>query len=236
MYDPLETEISFEYLKKIAEKCKILKFGIVGGWAIFFYVNENYRKAFGMDYLKSRDIDIFIHNKHESKFEKIIKELGFEKSSYFFRYKLIYDRERKSIISEEQAKKIQMFNLIEIFLDVFSNKETKAVGSWSLDFLKGAKIQEMQEIPVIDIDALMQMKCISFFEREKLDKELKDSCDIYALLVYSEKKIKRTKLFAEAVKKIMGRDDLCDFIAENVLRDILKSGIVKSILRKYIIT
>ncbi len=233
MYDPLETEISFEYLKKLVEECKTLKFGIVGGWAVFFKVNENYRKAFGTDYLKSRDIDVFMHSKYESEFEKVIKKLRFEKSSYFFRYKLIYDRERKSLVGESQAKKTPMFNLIEIFLDVFSNEKTKIIGSWDFDFLKNAKIQEIQKIPVIDIETLMQMKCVSFFEREKLDKEFKDACDIYALLVYSEEKIKSTKLLKEAVKKILRRDDLCDFIAENVLRDSLKSGIVKSILRKY---
>lgn len=234
MYDPLETGISFEYLKKLAEKCKPLRFGIVGGWAVFFHVNENYRRAFGMDYLKSRDIDVFIHNRHESRFGEIIKKLGFEKSGYFFRYKLTYDRERKSLISENQAKKIPLFNLIEIFLDVFSNGETRKIGSWSFDFLKNAKIQRIQEIPAVDVKTLMQMKCVSFFERGKLNKEFKDACDIYALLVYSADKIHATKLLREAVKKILSRDDLCDFIAENVLKDSLKSGIVKSISRKYL--
>ena len=42
MYDSLETELSFEYLKKLAEECKNkkIRFAILGGWAVFFYVND----------------------------------------------------------------------------------------------------------------------------------------------------------------------------------------------------
>ena len=61
MYDELETNLSFEYLKKIIEEYKEFKIGVIGGWAVYFYINNNYRKAFGIDYLKSRDIDLYIN-------------------------------------------------------------------------------------------------------------------------------------------------------------------------------
>lgn len=233
MYDPAETEISFEYMKKLIDESGDMKLGLIGGWAVFYHVNKNYQKAFGSDYLKSRDIDLFIASKDETQFSKLIERQGFIKSGYYFRYKLAYDRENKKQVTENQAGKIPMFNLIEIFLDVFSDKKTVKIGSWAFDFLKNAEIIEIQNIPVIDINTLLHMKSVSFFEREKLDKELKDACDIYALLVYSGKKIKSTILLKEAVKKIIARDDLCDFIADNVLKDSLKSGLVKAILREH---
>lgn len=232
MYDPLETEISFEYLKRLVEKCKNkkIRFAILGGWAIFFYVNEEYRRAFGVDYIKSRDIDIFVDAKDENKFDSVIKKLKFEKGEYYFRYKLVYDRENKKLLSIEEAKKKPLYNLINIFLDVFSNTKTKIIGSWVLDVFKKIKVKEVDSISVIDLNSLLKSKCISFFEREKLDKEFKDACDLYVLLVYV-KGFELSEDIKKAVKKIIDREDLCEFIAENVLRDSLKSSIVKISLR-----
>ena len=98
MYDILETDLSFEYMKKLIGLCKELDFAIIGGWAIYFHVNEEYRKAFGIDYLKSRDIDVFIDSNDANKFNDIIKKNGFEKSAYFFRYELIYGRTDKHLL------------------------------------------------------------------------------------------------------------------------------------------
>ncbi|MBS3056206.1 MAG: nucleotidyl transferase AbiEii/AbiGii toxin family protein [Candidatus Aenigmarchaeota archaeon] len=231
MYDPLETKLSFNCLKELAEKCREMKFGIIGGWGVFFHVNENYRKAFGSDYLMSRDIDVFIHSRREAEFEKILKESGYIKSGYFFRYKLLYDREKKKFVSEKESARTPLFNLIEVFLDIFSEKKTKIIGSWDFENLKKAGIKNIQHIPVVDVGTLFNMKCISFFEREKFDKEFKDACDIYALIVYSGEKIRKSELLNKTIKKILSRDDICDFIANHVLKDSLKSGLVKKILR-----
>lgn len=235
MYDPLETELSFDYLKRIVEKCKNkkIRFAILGGWAVFFYVNEEYRRAFGVDYIKSRDIDIFVDAKDENKFNSVIKELGFEKGEYHFRYKLVYDRENKKLLSIEEAKKKHLYNLINIFLDVFSNKKTKIIGSWVLDVFKKIKVKEVDSISVIGLNSLLKSKCISFFEREKLDKEFKDACDLYVLLIYA-KGFEMSDEIKKAIKKISDREDLCEFIAENVLRDSLKSSIVKISLRNLV--
>jgi len=230
MYDPLETEISFEVLKKIVEECKKIRIGIIGGWATYFFVNNNYKRAFGIDYLKSRDIDIFVDSKEALKFKKIIGKLGFEKSAYHFRYELIYDREKKRFIKRSLAGKKQIYDLIYIFLDVFSNRKSK-LSSWIIGILDKTRIKMIDNIPLIDIQTLLKLKSYSLFEREKLDKELKDACDMYALLAYSETKVSLTKEIKKAIEKIIKRDDLCEFIAENVLKDTLKAGIVKVTIR-----
>ena len=230
MYDLLETDISFDYVNELMKRCEGIKAALTGGWATFFYVNDNYKKAFGIDYLKSRDIDVFIYPEDMSKFKEIIEGLGFEKGSYFFRYELIYDRERKKVISKESAKKEQIYNLFYVFLDLFSFKSDK-LKVWELDFLKQAEIAKINDFMIVDIDVLTKLKCISFFEREKLDKEFKDASDIYALLLYSERKIRLNDNIKNAIRKILSRDDLCEFIAESVLRDVFKAGIVKASLK-----
>src|SRR3989344_3120296 len=227
MYDPLETDISYEYLIKLKDKATGLRFGIIGGWGVFFHVNEEYKRAFGRDYLKSRDIDVFIGSNDEEKFDKVIADMEFKPSSYNFRYELIYDRTEKVIIPLEKAKKKHIFDLIYVFLDVFSDKKTKTVGSWVFPHLSKAKIENISNCPVLDINALIDLKATSFFEREKLDKELKDACDIYALLFYSAYKIKPNIVIKKAIEKLVSRLDLQEYIAENVLGDSLKVGLVK---------
>jgi len=224
MYDPIETDISYQYLIKL--KDANLRVAVIGGWAVYFHVKEEYQKAFGKEYLKSRDIDIFIDAKDEADFYKIIKGMGFWPSSYGFRYELIYDREKKEIISHEKAKTKHIFNLAYIFLYLFSDKKTKKLGSWVLPYLAKSKIEMVGGYPVLDADSLLRLKMNSFFEREKLDKELKDACDIYALLFYSGKRFKLNIMIRKTVEKILSRPDLQDYIAEHVLGDSLSSSLV----------
>ncbi len=225
MYDILETDLSFEYLNKII---KIKDALIVGGWAVYSYVNENYKRAFGIDYLKSRDIDIFVKIEKLSFFIKEIEKLGFVPSSYFFRHELIYNRNEKKVINEKEAKKYPIYDLIYVFLDLFTNK--KSDNAWSMDILNKATGYPIGNIKVVDIQSLLEMKCFSFFEREKLDKEFKDACDIYTLLIYSGRRFRVVKNVKKAIEKIIKRRDLGEFIAENVLRDITKINIVNSSL------
>lgn len=234
MYDIHETETSKRYMYELLKDSSSINIALIGGWATYLYVNSNYRKAFGVDYLMSRDIGVFIDAKHEKKFAKIISKLGFQKSAYTFRYELIYDKVSNKIITQEQAKTHHIFNLFYIFLDLFSNKPTKLLGTWRIESLNGSKRTFIEDIPVLDINSLILLKTTSFFEREKLDKELKDACDLYALVFYSEQPIKLNELLKKALEKILAREDLCEFVSENVLRDTLKTGIVKRTIMGYL--
>ncbi len=232
MYDPAELDISYEYLVNLTGKATDLRWAIVGGWGVFLQVKKEYLKAFGREYLKSRDIDVFIDARDDKSFFKIIKELGFKESSYRFRYELIYDREKKKIISSEKAKSKHIFDLIYIFIDIFSNKKTNKLGSWVIPKLEKAKMERIEGFPVLDVNLLLSLKIISFFEREKLDKELKDACDIYALLFYSGKKVRLSPELKKAAEKIISREDLQSYIAEHVLGDSLKASFVAATLKR----
>jgi hypothetical protein len=235
MYDPTETDLSKQELKSILDECSKQRIPVclIGGWASYFYVNKNYRRAFGQDYMGSRDIDLFFPSENEKEFAEVVKKMGFSKNGFKFRYEKIYDRNTKKCISQEQAKKEQIYNLIYIFLDLFSNNETKEVGSWSdIPPMKSITFSLVETFNIADIDSLVALKGIALFARDKADKENKDACDLYALLNYSGKEIKPTKLLEESIKKILNRSDLLYAIAENVLLDPGKQNIVEVTLNK----
>lgn len=235
MYDPLETSVSRTEMMTLLNKCRERKVRVamIGGWATFFHVNRNYNRAFGKDYMGSRDIDIFVDVACEKGFSEIIRELGFEPNGLPFRYEKIFDREKNVFIKNSQIREI--FNIIYIFLDVFSNAETRIIGSWSdLEPLKNIRIEIVDGVEVVDIATLVQMKCVAIFARDKADKENKDACDLFALLSYSGKKVQPTLHLRKAIEKIMGRDDLLYMIAEHVFLDPAKQGLVSSQLKKFL--
>jgi hypothetical protein len=232
MYDLSETELSNKELAAIFKESAGISICLIGGWAAHYHVNENYKRAFGQDYMGSRDIDIFFDPKHEKEFEKVVRNRGFTKNGLPFRYEKIYDRESRKFISADEAKKKHVYNLIYIFLDLFSNKKTSILGSWSdIDEMKGISCHPLGGFSVADIDTLVALKCTALFARDKSDKENKDACDLYALLEYSNKRIKPTVLLAKAISKILDRPDLLYSIAEHVLLDPSKQSIAEVTLR-----
>ncbi|MBS3135794.1 hypothetical protein J4401_02435 [Candidatus Woesearchaeota archaeon] len=229
MYDPTETELSLNLLKEMSRECdkKNIRIAIIGGWATFFYVDNTYSKAFGKNYMGSRDIDISFDHSKEDEFHKLIKDLGFTPNGMYFRWERIYNRESKKYISQKDAEKEEIFNLIHIFLDLFCDRQTNALKSWHLEPLKHITYFNMNGFSLANIDTLIALKCIALFSRDKSDKENKDACDLYALIAYSQQKIKHSKLLKKAIEKIIYRSDLLYVIAQHVLLDPARQSIVQ---------
>src|SRR3972149_3125361 len=226
MYDPVETDISKEQLNKLISESrkKGCSVALIGGWATYFFVTNTYRSAFGRNYMESRDIDLFIDPDHGPQFAKLIEELGFRADGMYFRWELIYEREKKRFLNTEEAKAAQMFNLIYIFLDLFSSKDIPVPKTWCdlpplMNFNIKTEIELIDGLPVVKMDVLIGLKCVALFARDKADKENKDACDLYALLNYSGRAYGLTELLKKAVEKILGRNDLQHTIAEQVLLD-----------------
>ena len=235
MYDLIEVDISKNLLRDITKQCKDrdIPIALIGGWASFFYVNKTYYQAFGRDYMGSRDIDICFKHDKEKEFHELIKEMGFMKNGYKFRWEKIYNRETKNFLTQEEAKKEEIFNLIYIFLDLFCDQETKHLECWALEPLKDMKIVMIESFSLADIDTLITLKCHAIFARDKADKENKDACDLYALINYSSRPIRLDNLLEEAIDKILRRPDLIYSIAQHVLLDVGKRNIVEHTLRSF---
>lgn len=245
IYDPLETEASRKILLELLDELKPGEnFGLVGGWAVHSLINENFLRATGREFLRSRDIDVFIDCKGNfpRRFARAIEKIGFVPGEYRFRYTLILDRDSMKKLSESEARRKQAFELIYVFLDVLGNGESNAVGVWPNEIV--AKMIDGKAMKALAIggrkvfvpkeDFLLLLKVDSFLKRETKEKRMKDACDIYGLLFYSPAKI------LEPVKKdrwksdIAGRgleamleDETLEFIAGELFGDRLKSGLVR---------
>ncbi|MEK6903663.1 MAG: hypothetical protein AABW64_03390 [Nanoarchaeota archaeon] len=232
MYDSLETDLSRKELTAIFKESVGVPICLIGGWASYLYVNEKYKRAFGKEYMSSRDIDIFFDPKKEKEFLNVVNKRGFTKNDFHFRYEKIYDRESQLFVTPEQAKRKQLYDLIYIFLDLFSNEETKLLGSWwDLEPLKKISSVNIEDFFVADIDSLIALKCTALFARDKADKENKDACDLYALITYSGRTILPTRLLQKTIEKILSRPDLLYAVAEHVILDPSKQSIVEVTLR-----
>ncbi|HLC57169.1 MAG TPA: hypothetical protein VJH95_01210 [Candidatus Nanoarchaeia archaeon] len=228
MYDPIEVDISANLLEELFDKCKkkSISIALIGGWATHFYVNRAYKSAFGKDYMGSRDIDICFEPSKERELKKLILEIGFMENGYPFRWEKVYNRETKKFLTIYEAKKEAVYNLIHIFLDIFCEKETNYLKSWNLDALKGLKHYDIEGFSLVDIDTLVDLKCVALFTRDKADKESKDACDLYALLAYGGMNIRTSDMLKRAIEKILNRPDLIYVIAQHVLLDAAKQNIV----------
>ena len=93
MYKDIEIETSYKYLRIVLSELKE-PVCILGGWAIFFTVNSNYKKQMARVYIGSRDIDIGFNSISSLKQTASILEnrLKFRLKKYddFFRYALMY--------------------------------------------------------------------------------------------------------------------------------------------------
>ncbi len=92
LYQPYEVEISQHYLQTVISKLEE-PLCLLGGWAVYITVGENFKREQGRDYLGSRDIDLGFHiEKDWSKGElknsglavavRTLIETGFEPISY----------------------------------------------------------------------------------------------------------------------------------------------------------
>jgi len=226
MYDVAETDASRRYIDIL-----VSKFGddiaIMGGWAVFLLADEMYRSATGFEYLRSRDIDLIISPKPAfvKRFGAGIRKLGFVEGGLPFRYQLILERDKGSILTEKEAAKRGTFDLVYLFLDVFSPRKVP-MGTWVIPELDLAlrDRKTIDGIPVAPAPEVLKMKLRSYGERENPQKRVKDACDIYALIHYSG--IDRKKVPADPVFQKIA-DEYADDIAEALFRDRNYGGIVR---------
>ena len=226
LYENYETEISKNNLVTVLSKVT-KPLCLLGGWAVYLTVNENYRKDKGRSYQGSKDIDLGFHfSKNESEeslinsaFNQSIKALeGIGFYSVGFRLVQHYHRDTQMALTEEQAKKTPLYDMFDLYVDPmvdnipdkirdvfgFRPADEKLLG---IVFEKGQFV-EMEEFEVKirlpTADVLLATKLISLPRRSKDHKKWKDVADIYALVWYSGKKV--TELKSRVLNLLSQRD------------------------------
>jgi len=226
VYDPVETDASYRYLQTLVSELGD-GFAVIGEWAVHLHVDERFRRAIGVGYLRPGDIDVVISSKtaYVTRFKKAISEMGFVKGGLPFRYQLILDRESLEVISEKDAKEKMAYELINIYLDLFSEKKVK-LGTWVITMAKDilANSTTIDNIPIASVKDALDMKVVSLKERENIEKKEKDACDIYALLQYSET-VQKDVLGNETL--LLLANDYSEIIASHLFNDTNYSGIVR---------
>ena len=203
MYARNETELSHRYLLTILDTLRD-DYCLVGGWAVYYLVNERYREANGREYLGSRDIDIGAADLDAVRRldTVLINEMRFEPLS--FRYVKYFSYETGKELSSEIAKTVPIHELIELYIDVLvpsnADRAKERAGFVPLDEPVLKKIFQMgknmhhisilgHQIALPAPEMVISMKLNSVGNRTKGHKRIKDICDITALCLFTGKEL-----------------------------------------------
>ena len=251
MYEDIEVDTSYRYLSKVISRLKE-PICILGGWAVFFTVKDNYQKQTGRIYIGSRDIDIGFDSVKSLKAAALVleKELDFQFVSFRF-YKNVHAETGKDL-TENESKSLPQHMVFPIYVDPimpYANKKVKTeIGFAPLDepllknvFKNNKHRKEIREfgrgllLPAPEI--LLATKLNSVLSRDQSHKRQKDICDIVSLCLYSDIEtdeiIKQSKKFASnGILTKFGSTNFKDEVM--YCRDILglELNIAKSILDK----
>lgn len=210
LYAKFETDISFEYLKKIA-KIADESLCLIGGWAVYFTVNKNFiERTKRSSYLGSRDIDLGFYIPNDWAEEKVRKSSlaqianKLEKEGFCWagsRLQAAFHQETGKMLTEEESKAVAEPFLYRLYVDLMVNESTDAVEKafnqhlfdeellntvfGNPSYRKGLEyFRNKVFMPIPRL--LLAMKLKSFPNRTKDDKRTKDICDICALSMFSE--------------------------------------------------
>lgn len=251
MYNLFETETSFEYLKKVIIKLEE-PVCLLGGWAVYLIVNNNFNKAMHRDYIGSRDIDLAFHVDKKWSIDELKKssianaltvlekEMGFKPLSY--RLFKQFHIDEKVEISDEKAKTIPTHLLFPLYVDLMVDnlhpKFKEVIGLYALDeplmrflFEGRRKVINLfnRKIWVPNPALLLATKLNSVSNRDKEYKKIKDVCDIYALMSYSGVNIKKLR---KDVLKFLSQDKITANLRAISKEDIIKGSIILGVMER----
>ncbi len=201
MYREFETRTSYHYLKTVIEALDE-PVCILGGWAVFFHVNERFEKAQGRPYLGSRDIDLGFHmgsDLKNSALAKTIKTLTGKlkfKPQSFRLVKEIHTETEEELADSTKVPAHFIFPMyVDLIVDSIPSGFRHVFGFDPIDEpllrlvfdKKQGRIMEEfdKKLLLPSNEALLAMKINSLPGRDKKHKRIKDMCDIFALTWYS---------------------------------------------------
>lgn len=196
MYERYQTELSWKYIHNITKGLSKPTI-VIGGWAVYFLVNDKFNEFFGKDYLGSKDLDLGYELKGDLKKSNFYKDMkSFKKHGFRilgFRLMQEFHTETKKRLSPEESKKIPSSFIHHIYIDMIVNKIPEnfkeVFGFIPIDeplvdlVVKYHKKVDSFIIPHPEV--MLAMKLNSVLGRDKEHKKVKDICDIFALLYCS---------------------------------------------------
>jgi len=204
MYPKKETAHSYSYLEKVVSVLQE-PVCLIGGWAVYFTVNQTYKANVGKDYIGSRDIDLGFHIDEEqdfgnSAFAKTIKKLeeeGFKEVGGRLVKNLDYDTGKE--MESEEAKAKPMSDLHQIYVDLLIDQKPKSKTWENMELVFDEELlsyvfddekhreeldQFHKKLWVPQPWLLLAMKVKALPRRQKDHKRQKDIADIAAILLF----------------------------------------------------
>jgi len=200
MYKNVETETSYQYLAKVISHLKE-PICILGGWAVYFAVQEQYEKQMKRAYLGSRDIDLGFHDAATFLQAAKILEEKLHFRSISARYFKSVHAETGKDLTEEQAKQLPRHMFFHMYVDpILSHTNPgikKELGFSPIDepllayafenekYRKNVK-EFGRKLLLPTTSILLATKINSILNRDKEHKRIKDLCDIVALCLFGD--------------------------------------------------
>ena len=210
MYKEFETRTSYLYLKEVINTLKE-PICILGGWAVFFHVNKKYETAQGRPYLGSRDIDLgfqMSENMNQTTLAQTIRilkdKLKFKPLSFRF-MKEIHIETEEELKQGEIVPSHFIFPLcVDLIVDYIPKEFKNTFGFNPIDEPLLKHVFENQAYTTVNEfnkrlllptpELLLAMKINSMPNRDKDHKRIKDICDMFALLWYTDVKLEQINL------------------------------------------
>jgi hypothetical protein len=248
LYQPTEIKTSQQQMQAIFALLKSQPC-LLGGWAVYYLVNQNFENATGRTYIGSRDIDLGFHVNMEwnqeqlqkSEFAIAIKtaeKMGFRSVS--FRLVKDFDIDTGKELAPKESAKLPLYQIFQLYIDPIVDcihPEIRNLLGFvpidepllSLVFQeKMCKIQQLfgKGVLIPEPHVMLAMKLNSAPRRDKEHKLIKDIADIYALLWYSDINLSQLKeqLFAIIPKETV-RKTIRQFTNEDISKAAATIGI-----------
>ena len=232
LYQDYEVQVSQSQLSKVLSELGG-QVCLLGGWAVYLTVNENFRASEGRNFMGSRDIDLGFHmdpswtdmELRDSVFARTIariEQVGFRPLS--FRFVKRFHTETRRELSEEEAKRVNQSFIFDMYIDpivdVIHPRAKQVLGFVPVDepllsqVFAGKRFVSRDEFGaklVLPRPAvLLATKLNSVSNRDKEHKRIKDIADIYGLVWYSDDELGdlRTELFA-----MIGREKVASVLS-----------------------
>jgi len=234
LYSTIETDTAYKYLQQIVN---ILDepICILGGWAVYLTINNNFKKAEGRNYLGSKDIDLGFHidrllDKSKLKHTEMAKSLekiekdGFKPQSFRYYKEIHYETGKE--LTQEETKTTPPHNIFTMYIDPMVDTihpafkevfgftpadESLLIPVFKESIYRNELTEFNKKIWLPTSEILLATKIKSLPTRAEGDKLIKDICDIYALSWYSDSDYKTLKekskkhIDNEIIKKIQKR-------------------------------
>ncbi|MDR1993161.1 MAG: hypothetical protein LBQ98_06690, partial [Nitrososphaerota archaeon] len=215
---------------------------LIGGWAVYYLVNEKFQKVTGRSYIGSRDIDLGFHvnrnwNQEQLKHSEfattiqVVESMGF--NSVSFRLVKDFDIDTGQELTPEESVKRPLYQIFQLYIDPIVDcihPEIKnllgfvPIDEPLLSLVFREKMYRTQllfgeNILIPEPSVMLAMKLNSAPRRDKEHKLLKDVADIYALLWYSDIKLSKLK---EQIFTITSREKVVQSVRSFSVEDISK--------------